>query len=372
MTDVLVIQEPRVSVLEIQTPGPQGQPGIGSSLDIEDEGSLVKNNPDFLNFTGSGVTASLSGNGVDIDITGGGAPGGNTGDLQYNNSGTLDGATGLQYNIGFVTYTIQSQNSSDQVFKIIGAVSQTAPLWSAEVSGEQRAILSASGRFAVGNWIPTSYAFETTSIGLRATSRYYVFRYNDTAGALIWERNDVSIGLQMVPGTTFMTLGPTGTSTLSFVLNTSLGDIYLTPGAAGLPKKIFFGKRTDSSTAVGASCEFWTAIGQVTSAWELKTPGGAATLTQLGVNGDLTIKVDVASKIVETAQAAVGQTANMKENLDSGSALLSGVSPSGGYFMKLTTGAPIGAGVTGELRFDPAGPIMYCYDGTVWRTSTFV
>lgn len=46
--------------------------GGGSGFDVQDEGSVVVSNPTFINFVGPGVTASPSGGGVDINISGSG------------------------------------------------------------------------------------------------------------------------------------------------------------------------------------------------------------------------------------------------------------------------------------------------------------
>ena len=46
------------------------------------------------------------------------------------------------------------------------------------------------------------------------------------------------------------------------------------------------------------------------------------------------------------------------------------IASSNGIVAGSTSGAPAGAGVTNEIRFDPAGPILYIYDGSTWRSTT--
>jgi hypothetical protein len=41
---------------------------LGSNLNIRDEGVTIKNNPSFINFTGSNIVASVNGSGVDVFV----------------------------------------------------------------------------------------------------------------------------------------------------------------------------------------------------------------------------------------------------------------------------------------------------------------
>ena len=57
--------------------GPQGPAGTGTSLTIQDEGVTQTTNASSINFVGSGVTASNTGNAVTVTIAGGGGGSGN-------------------------------------------------------------------------------------------------------------------------------------------------------------------------------------------------------------------------------------------------------------------------------------------------------
>lgn len=75
--------------------------GGGSALIVADEGSTLTSAAASLNFVGNAVVATTIGNAVTVTIaTGSGAggatsPGGSSGQVQFNNGGSFDGAAGL-------------------------------------------------------------------------------------------------------------------------------------------------------------------------------------------------------------------------------------------------------------------------------------
>ena len=72
----------------------------GGNLPIEDEGTEITAAAAKINFAGAGVTATAAGNDVTVNIPGGGGggtPGGSDTQIQYNNSGSFGGTTGLTW-----------------------------------------------------------------------------------------------------------------------------------------------------------------------------------------------------------------------------------------------------------------------------------
>jgi hypothetical protein len=49
---------------------PSKSSGTGGSVEVQDEGVVIDSTPDFINFTGNGVVATVNGLGVDVEIDG--------------------------------------------------------------------------------------------------------------------------------------------------------------------------------------------------------------------------------------------------------------------------------------------------------------
>lgn len=94
--------------------------GGGSSILVANEGSTLTSSVTSLNFVGNAVNATNIGNAVTVTIAtgsaGGGStsPGGSSGQVQFNNGGSFDGAAGLVVDIsGNVTTFLERQLESD-------------------------------------------------------------------------------------------------------------------------------------------------------------------------------------------------------------------------------------------------------------------
>jgi len=92
----------------------------GGNLPIEDEGTQITSAAAKINFTGAGVTATAAGDDVTVNIPGGGTPGGSDTQIQYNNSGSFGGTTGLTWNDSTNILSIATRYEGD----INGAVLQ--------------------------------------------------------------------------------------------------------------------------------------------------------------------------------------------------------------------------------------------------------
>lgn len=84
--------------------------GGGSSsaaITIKDEGTTLTSTPSSMNFTGSGVAATASGNDVTVTINGGGSgtPGGNDTEVQFNDGGSFGGITNATTDGSVMTLT---------------------------------------------------------------------------------------------------------------------------------------------------------------------------------------------------------------------------------------------------------------------------
>lgn len=75
------------------TAGPAGTGGGGAAITVQDEGSTLTTEATILNFTGSGVTATVDGSAVTVNVSGGGASGAITSSGLTMNTARLLGRT---------------------------------------------------------------------------------------------------------------------------------------------------------------------------------------------------------------------------------------------------------------------------------------
>lgn len=75
------------STVNVFIPGGSGSSGGASGIEIRDEGTFVSSSVGVLNFLGAGVTAALSGNVVNVTIPGGSGSAGSTGSLEIRDEG---------------------------------------------------------------------------------------------------------------------------------------------------------------------------------------------------------------------------------------------------------------------------------------------
>jgi hypothetical protein len=87
--------------------------GTTLPVNIQDDGALIVSNPTFINFTGSGVSASVSSTGVNVYISGGGSGGGTPAPsdtyIQYNSGSTFGAEQYFRYL--YISHSLQHGSS---------------------------------------------------------------------------------------------------------------------------------------------------------------------------------------------------------------------------------------------------------------------
>ena len=132
--------------------------------------------------SGGGTSNYLRADGTWAAPGGGGSPGGSSGQVQFNASGSFGGAAGLNYQPGASpNVTVQAQNAAYVPFVAKGAVSQTADLFETQDS-------SGTSLFSFDNYgrpIATSSSIPTIAAGAGAGSGASAsISGNDVAGVI--------------------------------------------------------------------------------------------------------------------------------------------------------------------------------------------
>jgi hypothetical protein len=180
-------------------------------LTIKDEGNFITDTPSFLNFTGSGVSASISGGGVNVYIPGGGAAGNPAPSdtyIQYNENDSFGAEQYFRYiynshslqqgdnNIIIGQYSHAEGNTTQVGWKALTASSIVNGLieiydgvnYTSKFTGN-KLILGSTSANKVYTWTSKGYSAPTFSIQLSDTSvndasvwKYLIGSFNTIQG----------------------------------------------------------------------------------------------------------------------------------------------------------------------------------------------
>lgn len=133
-----------------------------------------------LSYDGSGLAWTT--------VSGGGSPGGSSGQLQYNNAGAFGGIVAADWSSALGRITITSQAAGNMPFAVKSATSQTGDLtqWQ-NTAGSPVAFVSAAGQFSGSSLRTTSTAAGTVVAIIKgaASQSADLFQCQDSAGNII-------------------------------------------------------------------------------------------------------------------------------------------------------------------------------------------
>lgn len=172
------------------------------------------------------------------------------------------------------------------------------------------------------------------SIGIKPGSRAYTIDADDPSGAMRFGRSDVSgTYLTVIPASSNVSFnGVNATNNADFVFQLQGGKFVFTPAQAGGAGTIQFGRRySDSSTAVGASSEFWPTSSQTTPVIASVAPGnsgGNSYRFKVMPSASTTIGL-AADEVGLTIKGHSTQTSNLQEFRNTSNTLVASVSNAG-------------------------------------------
>ena len=190
--------------------------GTAISVDVRNQGTTILSNPTFINFTGSGVTASVNGAGVNVFVPGGGGgsgtPSSPTNSIQFNNASAFGGSS---------NFTFNGTNIVNLTGSLITTGSQTLT-GSMFVSG---AISASYGENTVGFYGTASWAVSAS----QAISSSYSFSSSYALSASYVENAASSSYPIRITGSTLYSVGP---SLITPTGNGTIGSVFLGNEAA--------------------------------------------------------------------------------------------------------------------------------------------
>ena len=219
--------------------------GTSIPVDIKDEGNFIISNPAFINFTGSGVSASVNGAGVDVYIPGGGVgtPGGDNTQIQFNGGGVFSGSS----NFTFI--------SSSNIVNLTGSMI---------VSGAISASFGPNtvGFYGTASWAQSASYSDTSSFSFTSSLAYTA---SFVTASNVWG----IFGSSSVDSASFASssISASYAETASFVLNpypinVTGSSLYSVAPVAGVPNipvannSIFFGNGAGFGAPLAANSNF--------------------------------------------------------------------------------------------------------------------
>ena len=206
------------------------------------------------------------------------APGGSSGQIQYNSGGAFAGAAALTYATSGTHLTATAQGGTVVPLAAQMANGQTANAVEVrDYLGNVR-----------GGWGPQSTVTDSLALFLRPSNRSYYVGTDEAAGSMVFARSDSANGLTFIPNPGNVVLRASDISS-DFLLELPNGNnLVLCPNAAGATdKKVQFGRRySDSSSTVGCGVECWPKTGQTIPALAVMAPGGASANWAIGPGGE--------------------------------------------------------------------------------------
>jgi len=263
------------------------------------------------------------------------SPGGSTGQIQYNNAGAFGASSTLTWdasasvlstnklNVGVNSVLggrLQVQSSVVTQIPLITKIqtAQTANWqeWQ-DGGGTARIFISPASTLSVNS--------DSNYFALKPGNREYRIGTQDAGGTMLFARSDVGNALAFSPNSDNLQVNPTASASDLILTGGGSGKLYLLGNGSGGAIQIFIGKRrSDSSTAVGASVEFWTVTNQSSPAWAVMIPGGSSIMGSMDASGRLRFNTAAAGTTNEgslwsdSTQKAVQQYVNNIEATLSG------------------------------------------------------
>ena len=151
--------------------------GVAAAIDILDQGISLTPNVSSINFVGNGVTAANVGDAVTVTIDGGGAPGGDNTQIQFNSGSTLSGSSNFTFD-----YTNNNLTLTGSMF-VSGAISAS--------SGPNTIGFHGTSSWAI-NAITSSYPIRVTGSGTSGTLYSIAPRVGVPAGSSV--QNNIWLG----------------------------------------------------------------------------------------------------------------------------------------------------------------------------------
>jgi hypothetical protein len=256
---------------------------VSTPLDISDEtpGNIIKSNPTFINFTGSGVTVTANGAGANVYIPGGGVgiPGGDNTQIQFNGGGVFSGSSNFTFisssNIVGLTGSMIISGSTTLTgsMYVNGAISasfgpNTVGFFGTASWAQSASYVTASnvfGPFGSNSVLSASYASSSTSASYALTASFIT-----GAGVFGPFGSDSVLSASYASGSTSASYAGTASSVLNpYPINITGSTLYSVAPQAYYPNpipsnavnSIFFGDNAGYNSSISSKLNNVIALG---------------------------------------------------------------------------------------------------------------